>query len=623
MFMNSWEESQESHSSSFAPQPQPSVALRVPATEEGTKRSTYSLATKALLDGIGDATNPRYAEQLKQRVRALEREIIALKNGQNMFSSINHLPPEILGMIFELCINSVRKSITTICRHWREVAINHSPLWSRLSFCAPNYAAMMLTRSKGAPLYVEYNDMRDGHFTKVLCRALDHPHRLWVLSLSRSDEKKTRRLKAPPLVPNSILGAALSKLSEPLPLLVTLKIVGITRPRDRSGLIDWVPTGLDDREKLPVDFLTGGASKLRRLTLEGCLFRWSNVPPSSRLTHLRLSVSPAAEYERPAADDFFRSLTQMPLLEDMYLAALHTGASPVDLSNIAYLHLDDSVAAVISFFGGVRVQKRSNIKLDCGDVPNDEEMGQLLGNMTQSWRDGPGLAVRSLRIDEDHFRIELLREREERSDDTRDAGWGTQGRVYDSYADDTPSGTCSRLWSINIFVGLDGEETDGNQIDAFTQSLSTHFDLAHLKSLQVESHRGYSRSLFQSTFGHLPSLTTITFVRGSPRTHVFGLLPIHATDEQPESIPPARPAILFPVLNSLLLETLGFGKGTHCEVGVLIQMLQQRLEVGPLLELEINACCHIGAKDVARIKAALPGVTVEWDFIHESDSEYL
>lgn len=141
--------------------------------EEGTKWSPYSLATKALLDGIGEATNPRYAEQLKQRVRALEREIIALKNGQNMFSSINHLPPEILGMIFELCINSgggyvkggknvwlsawipVRKSITTICRHWREVAINHSPLWSRLSFCTPNYAAMMLVRSKGAPLYVE------------------------------------------------------------------------------------------------------------------------------------------------------------------------------------------------------------------------------------------------------------------------------------------------------------------------------------------------------------------------------------------------------------------------------------------------------------------------------------
>lgn len=237
--------------------------------------------------------------------------------------------------------------------------------------------------------------MRDGHFTKVLCRALDHPRRLRVLSLSRSDEKKTRRLKAPPLVPNSILGAALSKLSEPLPLLETLKIVGITRPRDRSGLIDWVPTGLDDREKLPVDFLTGGAPKLRRLTLKGCLFHWSNAPPSSRLTHLRLSVSPAAEYERPAADDFFRSLAQMPLLEDVCLAGVlplphepSTPAhSPVELSNIVYLHLDDSVASAMGFFGGVRVQKRPNIKLDCGMCLTMKRWNDFSGNFSPALDD--------------------------------------------------------------------------------------------------------------------------------------------------------------------------------------------------------------------------------------------
>ncbi|KAF6751760.1 hypothetical protein DFP72DRAFT_763915, partial [Ephemerocybe angulata] len=134
--------------------------------------STFSLATKALLDGIGSATNPQHIEQLENRIHALQREICTLKSGQNMFPIINRLPPEILGMVFECYVRSnigrnvsrlyarwsARECISAVCCHWREVAINHWPLWSRLSFhCAPNYIEIMLARSSGAPLDIEFN----------------------------------------------------------------------------------------------------------------------------------------------------------------------------------------------------------------------------------------------------------------------------------------------------------------------------------------------------------------------------------------------------------------------------------------------------------------------------------
>ncbi|KAF6759748.1 hypothetical protein DFP72DRAFT_1042905 [Ephemerocybe angulata] len=71
-------------------------------TIEGTGVFPILLSTKALLDRIGSATNPHHVEQINKRVPALEREIRALKSGQNMFSSINRLPgPEIMGMVFE------------------------------------------------------------------------------------------------------------------------------------------------------------------------------------------------------------------------------------------------------------------------------------------------------------------------------------------------------------------------------------------------------------------------------------------------------------------------------------------------------------------------------------------
>ncbi|KAF6746150.1 hypothetical protein DFP72DRAFT_1076556 [Ephemerocybe angulata] len=555
-----------------------------------------------------------------------------------MFSSINRLPPEILGMVFEFFLDSsnlkkalrarisARECIMAVCCHWRDVALSHPPLWSRLSFCSPNYTSTMLARSKGAPLDVEFNDMRNGYFTKVLCRALGYPCRLRSVILSRSDEKKPRRHpKSPPLASRSVLGAALSKLCEPLPLLETLRIACTTGPLgDRLGFSDWRPTGLDDREELPLDFLTGGAPKLRCLSLEGCLFRWSNVPPSSVLTHLRLNALPAAEYKRPTAEEFFRSLAQMPLLEDVYLESVlplpydssTPARPPVELSNLSYLHLEDSLAPVIVFFGGVRIPKRPNIELDCWNEPNAEELGQLLGNMAQSWNEGSGPRVRCIRMEESSLHLESVREHKEQKDDKRSMEWGTQGKAYNLYTNETPSGTFSRIWSINISFG--GGEVVGDHINTFTQSLSTHFNLTHLKSLQVESDRGCSRFLFQSAFGHLPNLTTITFMGGSPRTHVFGLLPIHATDEQ--STPPAHPAILFPALDSLVLEAIVFGKGTHSDVELLIRKLQQRLRVGPLCKLEITECRHIWEKDVARLKSALPGVQVEWDYL-ESDSE--
>ncbi|KAI0284067.1 hypothetical protein BC826DRAFT_894091, partial [Russula brevipes] len=90
----------------------------------------------------------------------------ALLTHRNTLAPISILPPEVLARIFHLVavlpwhkLESLKWiSVTHVCRHWRQVALDDSSLWARISGWMPvariTWVSEMLARARNAPLSI-------------------------------------------------------------------------------------------------------------------------------------------------------------------------------------------------------------------------------------------------------------------------------------------------------------------------------------------------------------------------------------------------------------------------------------------------------------------------------------
>ncbi|KAF9480814.1 hypothetical protein BDN70DRAFT_585399 [Pholiota conissans] len=130
--------------------------------------------------------------------KALKRRgapILALKSQRNAFAPISRLPPEILCKIFsnvkEKEPSSPEESfkLTHVCRHWRNVGIESSSLWTELMWQNPEVTELMFRRCKGAPLVMKtpefpYDELSvRPRFFEALKKYFDHVHRVKELTL--------------------------------------------------------------------------------------------------------------------------------------------------------------------------------------------------------------------------------------------------------------------------------------------------------------------------------------------------------------------------------------------------------------------------------------------------------
>ena len=102
-------------------------------------------------------------ERLDDEIAALTLALCNLRTQRNTLSPISRLPPEILASIFIHCACSRQKkqrgipnwvNVSHVCRHWRDVALNCSTLWSFLFVSSKYWTEELLARSKKAPLKV-------------------------------------------------------------------------------------------------------------------------------------------------------------------------------------------------------------------------------------------------------------------------------------------------------------------------------------------------------------------------------------------------------------------------------------------------------------------------------------
>ncbi|KAH6912041.1 hypothetical protein BKA70DRAFT_1266385 [Coprinopsis sp. MPI-PUGE-AT-0042] len=236
----------------------------------------------------------------------------------NACSPISGLPTELLCKIFmDIMHDSEREGapattetssplswaqVSHVSCHWRQTALGHPHLWTRLStqYCSA-WIDAMLERSGNAPLEVRmtYRSMLSAPASsnKVLCAS----HRLASISFARSRDDRSMSPKLSPLHQLNDL------LSVPLPILKTLAIT------------DSFP--YFENMSLPSTFLASGAPQLPRLEMQG----WAPPQWTSPGFRSLVSLVVRTRQESFSLADVLEGLAGMPGLAEVTLEVDYAG----------------------------------------------------------------------------------------------------------------------------------------------------------------------------------------------------------------------------------------------------------------------------------------------------------
>lgn len=281
---------------------------------------------------------------IAHRIADLHTEICTLNKRRNSLLPICRLPPELLSTIFRKCIATeppvtkkgqfpFQLTITSVCTHWRAVALDCPLLWTNIVHTAasPHFTRAQLALSRTAPLTIKTR----GSASASLYDALDQVDRLQHVSLQFAWD----------------IDSAPAFSRWPENEISSLKSLELDR-------LDSVPTG----------FMQKGAPSLRRLKLTLCKIPWHEIPLNPNLTHLVLSQR--IDGARPSPNSLISSFSSLPRLQVLELVEFLPEPeeaypkSHFTLSHIKNLVLCDRMDAVGTFLShseGLPVSARSSV----------------------------------------------------------------------------------------------------------------------------------------------------------------------------------------------------------------------------------------------------------------------
>jgi hypothetical protein len=177
-----------------------------------------------------------------------------LRKIRNRSSAVNRLPPEILGQILAGCLpetwgwewREFQKVLdtTSICHHWRAVALATPQLWTMLPGCHSAATTFMLERAGGVPLTLDtLQGQAYGRGEEIVALIQSHMPRIRVLRLGEpmiwNDISPALTQSAPLIESLEILGDHSTNIALPLtlfaqdaPRLRSLSLAHITLPMD-------------------------------------------------------------------------------------------------------------------------------------------------------------------------------------------------------------------------------------------------------------------------------------------------------------------------------------------------------------------------------------------------------
>jgi hypothetical protein len=286
---------------------------------------------------------------------------LALLTHRNTLAPISVLPPEVFSQIFHLVAlaepasSMLQKltwvSVTHVCRHWRQVALDDSSLWARISGSRMTTAwiSLALARARNAPLAIDLLGELDAetlamfpaHFARIrefrLCGLV--AHHLFAHHHT-NNIRQICNMEAPALE-HFELGST------------------------DASLVTFIGT----------PFFNGMAPKLRKFSLSGVRVPWSFIP-CGQLTQLKITLF----YEIFVADgpslgdskSLIDLLINCPVLEILVLefclpqsTTRPSHVQEIHLPRLSYLSLGGSSSRVANLLKILKLPPSTTLRLLC------------------------------------------------------------------------------------------------------------------------------------------------------------------------------------------------------------------------------------------------------------------
>ncbi|KAG6896693.1 hypothetical protein C0992_006631 [Termitomyces sp. T32_za158] len=313
------------------------------------------------------------------------------------------IPPELLSAIFSEVAHENRKighkdwikSITHVCSHWREVALNDPKLWANISLENAPWAEEMLRRSDPEFLTIRYDGpmkatkhARCTRSLKILSEILRlHLPRIKSLVLDSCTDFGLF------LRPDSTASESidiLSLLNQPAPMMERLEVRLFKETKNSM---------------LPCD-LFAMSSRLRHLTLENCGMAWD--PELINFENLRsLTLSKLPRVANSSLHQILDILRHAPYLESLNLenrdeetgpgdSSLLPGIDPVPLRHLERIKLTGGLSYCVLLNHIVFSQNACSIDLSIRNLSKiSRPLAQALADGFDSGIEG---STRSLSI---------------------------------------------------------------------------------------------------------------------------------------------------------------------------------------------------------------------------------
>ncbi|KAJ3543545.1 hypothetical protein NMY22_g3112 [Coprinellus aureogranulatus] len=552
----------------------------------------FSPQTQILLNTTRALDAQLHHKKLIIRIQELKDEIKALESSCNALSPPNRIPPEILSRIFLIVQwrsrargpgrpgNLAWIRVTHVCRHWRDTALECTTLWTNLSLINPAFTAVMLQRSKNAPLTVECTLHRGPVFQEILQEALSRPRRLKSVTLFSS--RIINKLDAT---------AALSQFSGSAPMLEVLDLCA-----DEETAIG-----------LPEKFLEDGGPSLRKLSRQRCLIpSWESLPLSSSLTcvHLEVLTESGSAFFCPSWGALLGALEQMSLLEDLDLTgflpkvdeatvAPWVRTLPLTLQALRNLSLDDSFSSVQTFFRCYRIPNVTRVDITFRGTSGTNFLQEFMPQLATSRTGRSHMPAKRLEI---HGAREI------------------KGPGFNFTFDDLNQDRLSLRFADSTLTSND-----------VLPELAPHMGFSRLWYLILSSESSLTTDTILTTFGVLKRLRAVLLSPGSLTEDFIGALAVQQSA--------GRGRFHFPALRDLDFQDEDFaamftqGDALSC----LISALDSRPHSCPTLDINIYESDVNDKEHSRRLARALPRVKVRYhpdnylvpffDFDTDSDEE--
>ncbi|KAH8091674.1 hypothetical protein BXZ70DRAFT_952818 [Cristinia sonorae] len=263
---------------------------------------------------------------LQEQIQTHLSAIVALKTRINTCMTIGRIPVEILARIFFWIVvgtHDTRSSrgtrwitITHVCRHWRQVALNTPTLWTDI--CVEGTvepAATFLKRSKGAQLHIHVEMSLIAPDIRLLHAVAAESHRAATLSLDLEQNRFNAMSSSfPSAFPH--LRQLIVNISGDIPI----QTISVLTPAFFS-------TGVDGRNT--------STPALEYLKLTNLQISWANTSFPSTLRCIIFQVGGMVPTDHPSLVsylDIVHALQGLPLLEVLHLRGVFRAlSSPIAL----------------------------------------------------------------------------------------------------------------------------------------------------------------------------------------------------------------------------------------------------------------------------------------------------